>query len=462
MVFHFSLLNFNLKKPLSSKEAFWLYIVVLIVISFFSLANAQTSDEKKQSLQTQIEALEKEAEGINQNIDKTKQEADTLKNEISIFNNEIKRKELEIKKLTLAIQQADLEINEKNKKIAEISNRIKNHKKMLASSLLILNDYEGQGIFSILIRNKTLSAFLLAIDDLFSIQKTVKGIIVNLRSEDEELKKEKEELEDFQTSQANLKSLQEIERRSVTQKKQERDNILKLTQGKEALFQKLLQNKKKNIAALRTQLFYLEKTGVPAEDALKFADLAAKRAGIRPAFLLAILEVETGKQFEDGVISVGTNLGTGNWKKDMYDCYIRLGRRSAAESQKRAFFAITDKLGFDPDKMPVSRRPSYGCGGAMGPAQFIPTTWLLYEDKVAALTGHNPLNPWNMKDAFTASAIFLAEGGATSQTKVGELRAARIYISGRATCSTTTSSGRACNYYANRVFSLSQDIDRVI
>lgn len=146
----------------------------------------------------------------------------------------------------------------------------------------------------------------------------------------------------------------------------------------------------------------------------------------------------------------------------MYNCYINLGRRSAAESQKRAFLKITDQLGFDPDKMPVSRRPSYGCGGAMGPAQFIPTTWLLYEDKVAALTGHNPPNPWNIEDAFTASAVFLGEGGAAAQTKAGELKAARIYISGRATCSTTTSSGRACNYYANRVFSLSQDIDRVI
>ncbi|MBI2637790.1 MAG: lytic murein transglycosylase, partial [Candidatus Sungbacteria bacterium] len=277
-----------------------------------------------------------------------------------------------------------------------------------------------------------------------------------------ELKIQKDDLVEFQSSQEDLKALQEVEKKFLNQKKKERDEILALTKGKEAIFQQILAKKKKSIAELRTQLFYLEKTGVSAENALKYANIAAERTGIRPAFLLAILEVETGKQFEDGVISVGTNLGTGNWKRDMYDCYINLGRRSAAEAQKKAFFEITSGLGFDPDQMPVSRAPRYGCGGAMGPAQFIPTTWLLYAKKVTSLTGHEPPNPWNIEDAFTASASFLADGGATSKTQAGEMRAARIYISGKATCSTTTTAGRACNYYANRVFSLSQDIDRVI
>ncbi len=146
----------------------------------------------------------------------------------------------------------------------------------------------------------------------------------------------------------------------------------------------------------------------------------------------------------------------------MYDCYLRLGRRSAAEAQKAAFFAITAKLGLDPDRMPVSRRPSYGCGGAMGPAQFIPTTWLLFESKTASLTGHNPPSPWNIEDAFTASAVFLADAGARSQTRAGELAAARTYISGRPSCPPRGAARTACLAYANRVVSLAGDIDRVI
>jgi hypothetical protein len=253
-----------------------------------------------------------------------------------------------------------------------------------------------------------------------------------------------------------------VERRAVTEKKLEKDRLLKLTKGKEAEFQKLLAAKRRDIAALKTQLFYIEKTGISAEDALKFAELAARRTGIRPAFLLALLEVETGKQFEGGVITAGTHLGTGNWRTDMYECYLRLGKRAAAEAQKKAFFEITGTLNLDPNQMPVSRRPSYGCGGAMGPAQFIPTTWLLFKDRTASLTGHNPPNPWNIEDAFTASAIFLADAGASAQTRAGELRAARTYISGKPSCPARGSARYACLAYGNRVVSLAEDIDRVI
>jgi len=71
---------------------------------------------------------------------------------------------------------------------------------------------------------------------------------------------------------------------------------------------------------------------------------------------------------------------------------------------------------------------SVGWGGAMGPAQFIPSTWLLYESKIANATGHRPPNPWNPEDAFMASAIYLGELGAN--TLSGERTAAAKYFAG--------------------------------
>src|SRR3989344_3531076 len=376
--------------------------------------------------------------------------------------NDIKKRELEIKKINLAIRQADIEIDEKNKDIGVTEGKMGNARKNLASNILLLYSYEQESILEILLRYSTISKFFSSVDTLYTVQASMNELILDLRHSRNELQEQKDELEEFQVGQEQLRGLADAEKRSISRIQKEKDRVLQVTKGKEAVYQTLLTKKKNDIAALRTQLFYLEKTGITAEDALKFAGLAASRAGIRTSFLLAILEVETGKQFEDSVISVGTNLGTGNWKRDMYDCYIKLGKRSTAESQKAAFFKITDVLGLDPDQMPVSREPRYGCGGAMGPAQFIPTTWLLYADKVAKLTGHNPPSPWNIEDAFTASAVYLAEAGARSQTKNSELQAARIYISGRATCSTATVSGRACNYYANRVYQLSLEIEKVI
>ena len=122
---------------------------------------------------------------------------------------------------------------------------------------------------------------------------------------------------------------------------------------------------------------------------------------------------------------------------------------TVSEYARRGFFELVTAA------VKVSKEPSYGCGGAMGPAQFIPSTWLGYEAEVIRITGHQPVNPWNFQDAFTASAIKLANGGATSKDRAGELRAAKAYISGNGSCSSAT-----CNSYANTIQQKAADIEK--
>ena len=93
------------------------------------------------------------------------------------------------------------------------------------------------------------------------------------------------------------------------------------------------------------------------------------------------------------------------------------------------FITITTALGRDPYKTPVSCPMSYGYGGAMGPAQFIPTTWTLYRDRVFELTGREP-DPWNIKDAFLAAGLYLKDGGAAKQNYDSEFNAVMSYFAG--------------------------------
>lgn len=66
----------------------------------------------------------------------------------------------------------------------------------------------------------------------------------------------------------------------------------------------------------------------------------------------------------------------------------------------------------------------------MGPAQFIPSTWEGFADRIASLTGHNPPNPWDPEDAFMAAAMYLADNGADGRTYATERRAALCYLAG--------------------------------
>jgi membrane-bound lytic murein transglycosylase B len=65
----------------------------------------------------------------------------------------------------------------------------------------------------------------------------------------------------------------------------------------------------------------------------------------------------------------------------------------------------------------------------MGPAQFIPSTWMGYKDKVAAITGKPQADPWDIRDAFIAAALLLKNNGADN-TKDGQWKAAMRYFSG--------------------------------
>ena len=114
------------------------------------------------------------------------------------------------------------------------------------------------------------------------------------------------------------------------------------------------------------------------------------------------------------------------------------------------FLAIADVLGFDPYTRTVSC-PLYqggsrvGWGGAMGPSQFIPSTWAMYGGIVSTGDGFmysqsadairrinqtsGPSNPFNNQDAFIATALLMRDNGANG-TYAGDRLAALRYYSG--------------------------------
>tara|TARA_Y100000310_G_C20133375_1_gene556877 strand:- start:89 stop:583 length:495 start_codon:yes stop_codon:yes gene_type:complete len=129
------------------------------------------------------------------------------------------------------------------------------------------------------------------------------------------------------------------------------------------------------------------------------------------------------------------------------------------DRDRPVFAALTRELGLNPDTLPVSKKPWYGWGGAMGPAQFIPSTWACYgglintstgkcgrnpdktwvgpwvydpkADRIKGLVGKSSIsNPWEPKDAIMGSALLLKENGAYKGTLAAERLAALRYFAG--------------------------------
>jgi membrane-bound lytic murein transglycosylase B len=82
----------------------------------------------------------------------------------------------------------------------------------------------------------------------------------------------------------------------------------------------------------------------------------------------------------------------------------------------------------------------------MGPAQFIPSTWALYADRVASGAGEALANPWDPKDAIMAMSLLLADNGASTGSYTANYTAAARYYAGWGGASTN-----AGKTYANQV-----------
>ncbi|MFH1769627.1 MAG: lytic murein transglycosylase [Parcubacteria group bacterium] len=421
-------------------------VLCLVFVLGMDQATASTQSEIDERNQ-QIAEIERQIAAYQQQIQLNQGKSVTLSGEIARLNATISKIQLEIQSLNLAIDQTGDEIVITEGAISEAQKEIEAHKIALASTLRIMYELDQQNLTQILLQHEHLSDFFGDLNDITESQDNLRISIQSIKEAKIRYENEYEELEGKKNELETLLNIQASQRNNLNQNKWAKDSLLKETKGEEAKYQSLVTEKKRDIEAIREQITFLLQNGLSLDEAIAQAQLAAIRAGIRPEFLLGVLEVET---------RIGKYQGTGNWNDDMYQCYLRLGDiyyphkkdyyHKRAENEKNAFFTIINELGLDPNSVKVSAEPAYGCGGAMGPAQFIPTTWMGYRDRVAQLTGHNPPDPWNIEDAFTAAAIKLASAGATAKTYASEIGAAKAYVGGSTTCSSNI-----CNYYANLV-----------
>ena len=374
------------------------------------------------------EYLEKKREEIESDISKTQQEKKTLKNQIDSLDQKIKNLNYQIYQSNLGVKSLGFQIGDTESSIERTSEKIGEQKEKIGLILRAVYQEDQKTIWEILLSSDTLSDFFDNLVYLETLNTKNQELLTQIQDLKSYLEEQKTALEEETEGLKNLIIIREIQKKENSQVKKDRERYLGLT---EAEYQKQLQEKEgivKKAAEIRARIFEL--IGVAEAptfgEAYEIAKYVESLTGIRPAFLLAVLQQES---------AIGKNVG---------QCYLSNSETGAGVIIKSGkvlsgvmkptrdvgpFLIITKELGRDPYATPVSCPMSYGWGGAMGPAQFIPSTWMIYRDRLKAITG-KPGDPWNIKDAFLASALYLTDYGAKERTYNGEWKAAMIYFSG--------------------------------
>lgn len=441
------------------------FSIVLFLVGAFFVAPTATHAQSREQLEAELANIEQQIKALNDSIAQAKKQGSTLKSEINRLAQEITTRKSLIQAKTKIINQLSTTISEKNKSIKVLDSKIEREKDSLAQIMRKTMYLEQYSVLDFGLQSSSLSSFFSDADSFSTLNRALNQSFEDLRETKGEIQDAKEQLEEVKDTEIEKKLSLENEKRLIEQNQKEQNKLLAITKNQEAEFSKLKTEQEKEAAKIRARLFDLrDSASIPFGQAYDYALAASKMTGVRPALVLAILMQES---------SLGVNVGT---------CYLRdyttgegvsiktgtsKPRTMSPSRDVSPFLAITQKLGRDPQKTPVScwiamysRGSPIGWGGAMGPSQFIPSTWVLFESRIEKITGSAVANPWSPYHAITATSLYLADLGAVSGNEASERNAACKYYSGRS-CSASSAGAGYGNSVMKKLYSMQQDIDKL-
>ncbi len=447
-----------------SLTAFFIVVTVCLSIVFIDSTPA-IAQQSREQLEQELLDLEAQIKALNGSITQTQAQKNSLAKDITLLTQKINQSKLKIKAHDAAISKLNQNITEKNRNISTLDAKMEREKDSLAQIMRKTLYLEQYSLLDFGLQAQSLSTFFSDVDSFSTLNRALNQSFSDIRATQGELEEVKSELETAKDEETQKKLAQESERKKVENNQKEKNTLLTQTKNQETEYKKVLAAREKEAAQIRSRLFELRDTSaISFGQAYDFALAASKTTGVRPALMLAILMQES---------SLGTNVGA---------CYLRDNNTGAGISIKTGaerlrtmsptrdvppFLALTSRLGRDPNTTPVScwiamysgGSPT-GWGGAMGPSQFIPSTWKIFEKRIENSTGAAVANPWNPYHAITAMAMYLEDLGAVSGNEASERNAACKYYSGRA-CSASTAGAGYGNAVMKKMYATQEDIDKL-
>lgn len=410
-----------------------IFILVLSLISYpvnNLLANSKLEETRKN--------LDQELVKIK-DLTETKKETDvqvrTLAKEIDTLDNEINSAQKNLDITNKDIESIKSELSETRAYISTLEQTIRAQKSLIREYVSSLYVQKDVSLFEVVLSQNQLSDLLGSVQKTGVMQDSITESITLITAKEKEIVSEKQHLFDKEEELMALKQSQEQQKSLLQQTQEDKETLLAQTKGQQSEYEALLKESFATKQNLLNSIRVLNGAdgrpgAISLEEAYNLALANATRLGnkIRPEYLVGVMKIESG---------LGGNVGRSFYKDSLSGCAAREGNTTKLNftREEQAFEKITSALGI-PLTQPVSGcpYPKYiGTGGAMGPAQIMPATWLGYEAKLRSFKGGASVNPWSMEDAMLAMGMILL-GKVGDQSIAGneelERRAALCYLGG--------------------------------
>lgn len=409
------------------KARFFVVAIIAALLPLVSLAQQLTPQERAQ-LEHQLAQIEADIKQNQSQLSSLQDQRASYERDVAILDSKIQTAQLGIKARNLRIQELQSDIADKQRGIQSLDAKVAAGQESIAQILRETREIDDISLAQVLL-NGSFSDLFREIDSFEVIQRALDRSFTEMAVARSDLSARKKAREDQQQEEQDLLRLQVLERNALKNIEKQKQDLVIAARGQEAVYQQLIANKQQTAAQIKAKLFDLRDSGaIPFGTAYQYAKEASAATGVRPALILGVLRQETnlGENVGQCLLTNSPTKGDGKGK----NTGTPIAHVMKPDRDVDPFMQITSELGINPYTQVVSCPPGYGYGGAMGPAQFIPSTWMLYKDRLARMTGQNPPDPWSSRTAIFATAMLMADNGADAGTRSAERLAALRYFAG--------------------------------
>ncbi len=407
-----------------------LYITPLYAQTIPAVCDDNVAGKTEEELRRDLALCNAEIAQWQGVLNGTKAKVTTIDTDIKGLTAKIKSAEATIKAKNIAISQLSKDIGLHTEKIGELESVIDEGRESLAQLVRKTEELDDYTLIEALLDSKNISEFFLDFDTFFSVQRTLKERFAVLRDAVSQNEEQKTRLAEVQNQEMDAKYEVEKNKTTIARNEQEKKVLLAATKLEAKSYEQIVADRQAKKNEINNALFRLrgiDGGGIPFREALSYAKTASSYTGVRAAFILGILRQESNLGVNVGqclLVDPQTGAGKG---KNTGTPFLNVMK---AERDVPYFIDLMTRLGRDPFGTPISCPQSFGYGGAMGPTQFIPSTWKGYEGRIAAAYGVAVGDPWNPEHAIMATALFLQDLGAAGGAYSAEREAAGRYYAG--------------------------------
>lgn len=422
---------------------------ITLVTPLFTSAQDVTGAERAE-LQRRLNELEAQIRDASAVISQLQGEGASIQRDINVLDGEIRKLRLQIQAIDVAVEALSKNIVLHSDAIGMLTAQLGDQKEALGEIMRQTQHYDDYSLVEVVLSTENVSDFFGDLDSFASLKTAIGQSSRELASTRAATEVERDGLETERTQQEELRQLRLLEEAEIKTKEAEKERLLAINRGETAAVEGTRTALEQSAAQIRARLFGLAGGGgaIPFGTAYEHAKTASRITGVRPAMILAILSQESDLGRNVGqclVKNLQTGDGVGKNSGTPFPQLMKVPRDTVP------FERIMNALGRDWSTQAVSCSQPGGYGGAMGPTQFIPSTWQVYEPRIKSSLGLAAADPWNPLHAIVATGLYLGDVGAAGNEHTA---AAKYYAGGN-----WASSGQA---YANSVMSKAASFQRDI